>query len=62
MYFPGDPLFAYDPIFQSVRDPAVRERLIARFSLDRTVENFSLGYEFDIVLRGADETPMDEVH
>ena len=30
MYFPGDPLFAYDPIFQSVRDPAARERMISR--------------------------------
>ena len=24
MYFPGDPLFDFDPIFQSVRDPAAR--------------------------------------
>ena len=24
MYFPGDPLFPYDPIFNSVRDPDVR--------------------------------------
>jgi protocatechuate 3,4-dioxygenase, beta subunit len=24
MYFPGDPLFAYDPIFHAVRDPAAR--------------------------------------
>ena len=30
MYFPGDPLFADDPIFQSVRDPQARERLVAR--------------------------------
>ena len=30
MYFPGDPLLALDPIFQSVRDPAARERLVAR--------------------------------
>ena len=33
MYFPGDPLFAYDPIFQSVRDPSARERMVARFDL-----------------------------
>ena len=26
MYFPGDPLFVQDPIFNSVRDPAARER------------------------------------
>ena len=29
MYFPGDPLFAFDPIFNSVRDPSARERLVA---------------------------------
>ncbi len=28
MYFPGDPLFEYDPIFNSVPDPAARERMI----------------------------------
>ena len=33
MYFPGDPLFDHDPIFQSVRDPRDRARLIA--SLER---------------------------
>ena len=30
MYFPGDPLFALDPIYQSIVDPAARERLVAR--------------------------------
>ena len=29
MYFPGDPLFPYDPIFNSVRDPKARERMIS---------------------------------
>ena len=27
MYFPGDPLFEYDPIFNSIRDAKARERL-----------------------------------
>ncbi len=36
MYFPGDPLFAYDPIYQSVRDPAARERMISTFNLAET--------------------------
>ena len=27
MYFPGDPLFAHDPIFNSVRDPKARDLL-----------------------------------
>jgi protocatechuate 3,4-dioxygenase beta subunit len=59
MYFPGDPLFAYDPIFQSVRDPAARERLIASFDLDATQEEWALGYVFDIVLRGRAATPLE---
>jgi protocatechuate 3,4-dioxygenase beta subunit len=58
MYFPTDPLFDYDPIFQSIRDLAARQRLIARFSLEQTVDDKMLGYEFDIVLRGRDATPM----
>ena len=29
MYFPGDPLFALDPIYQSIVDPAARDRLVA---------------------------------
>jgi protocatechuate 3,4-dioxygenase beta subunit len=62
MYFPGDPLFAHDPIFNSVRDPAVRARLVAHFSIDRSQENWALAYEFDIVLRGPDETPVAEEH
>jgi protocatechuate 3,4-dioxygenase, beta subunit len=59
MYFPGDPLLAFDPIFQGT--PAVaRERLIASFSLDVTQEGFALGYIFDIVLRGSNETPFEK--
>jgi protocatechuate 3,4-dioxygenase beta subunit len=59
MYFPGDPLFAYDPIFQSVRDPQARERLIAKFDIDTTQEEWALGYVFDIVLRGSAATPLE---
>ena len=58
MYFPGDPLLDLDPIYQSV--PAgVRERLVSRFSIDVTRPGYALGYEFDIVLRGPNETPME---
>ncbi|HEY4072132.1 MAG TPA: protocatechuate 3,4-dioxygenase subunit beta [Herbaspirillum sp.] len=60
MYFPSDPLFDYDPIFQSVPDLAARDRLIARYSLEETVDDKMLGYEFDIVLRGRLATPMDK--
>jgi protocatechuate 3,4-dioxygenase beta subunit len=58
MYFPSDPLFDYDPIFQSIPDLAARQRLISRFSMEQTVGSEMLGYEFDIVLRGRDATPM----
>jgi len=57
MYFPGDPLFAHDPIFNAVRDPASRELLIARFDLATTEPEWALAYEWDIVLRA---TPFEE--
>jgi len=57
-YFPGDPLFDFDPIFQSA-PVAVRDRLIAKFTLDVTQPGFALGYAFDIVLRGDAATPME---
>jgi protocatechuate 3,4-dioxygenase, beta subunit len=56
MYFPGDPLFPYDPIFNSVRDPQLRELMISRFSLEHSQENWALAYEFDIVV---DATPFE---
>jgi protocatechuate 3,4-dioxygenase beta subunit len=59
MYFPGDPLFAQDPIFNSVRDPKARERMICAFDLDSTEPEWALAYRWDIVLRGENETPPD---
>ena len=60
MYFPGDPLFEYDPIFNSVRDAAARERMISRFRLDDSKDHWALAYEFDIYLRGPAATPFEE--
>jgi len=51
MFFPGDPLFAQDPIFNSAPE-AARERMISRFRLDLTEPDWALAYEWDIVLRG----------
>ena len=62
MYFPGDPLFAFDPIFNSIPDESARKRLISRFDLDTTEPEWALGYQFDIVLRGRAVTPMEEPH
>ena len=59
MYFPGDPLLPFDPIFNSVSDRTARERLIALFDWDTTVPEYGLGYRFDIVLRGRYQTPME---
>jgi protocatechuate 3,4-dioxygenase beta subunit len=58
MYFPGDPLLELDPIFLGTPETA-RERLISTFDLGLTEAGFALGYRFDIVLRGRDETPME---
>jgi protocatechuate 3,4-dioxygenase beta subunit len=53
MYFPGDPLFDLDPIFQSVLDPASRQRLIAGYDHDLTEPEYATGYRWDIVLAGS---------
>lgn len=60
MYFPGDPLFDQDPIFNSVTDPAARQRLVARWSLELTEPEWSLGYSWDIVVAGREATPLDD--
>jgi protocatechuate 3,4-dioxygenase, beta subunit len=56
MYFPGDPLQDHDPIFQSVRDPSARARLLAELDFRLTQPDWALGYRFDIVLR---QTPFE---
>jgi protocatechuate 3,4-dioxygenase beta subunit len=57
MFFPGDPLLAIDPIFNSVPE-AGRGLLIADLDLEHGVEGVALGYRFDVVLRGSRATPM----
>jgi protocatechuate 3,4-dioxygenase beta subunit len=59
MYFPGDPLLPLDGIFMSIPDAAARERLVSRFAPELGRPHFALGYRFDIVLRGREETPME---
>jgi protocatechuate 3,4-dioxygenase beta subunit len=60
MYFPGDPLFPHDPIFNSVRDPEARRRLICELDLELTEPEWALGYRFDVVLGGPAATPLEE--
>src|SRR5947209_9431394 len=59
MYFPGDPLFEFDPIFNSVPDEAARMRMVSSFDLENTKPEWALCYRFDIVLRGRNATPME---
>jgi protocatechuate 3,4-dioxygenase, beta subunit len=62
MYFPGDPLFELDPIFNSVPHPDARERMISRFQSHESVPHWALAYEFDIYLRGPEPTLCEEAH
>jgi protocatechuate 3,4-dioxygenase beta subunit len=59
MYFPGDPLFPYDPIFNAIRDPQSRELLISRFDLATTQPEWALAFEWDVVMRS---TPFEDQH
>jgi protocatechuate 3,4-dioxygenase beta subunit len=59
MYFPGDPLLELDGIFMSIPDAEARQRLIARFDHALSRPHQALGYRFDIVLRGREETPLE---
>ena len=60
MYFPGDPLFPFDPIFNSIPDEKARQRMISKFEMDLTQSEWSLGFRFDIVLRGREATVFEK--
>jgi protocatechuate 3,4-dioxygenase, beta subunit len=60
MYFPGDALLPFDPIFNCTGDEKARNRLIALFDWETTVCEQALGYRFDIVLCGRDSTPWEK--
>jgi protocatechuate 3,4-dioxygenase beta subunit len=59
MYFPDDPLFFQDPMYNAVadRDPEAAKRMICAFDYDATEEQWALAFRWDIVLRS---TPMEE--
>lgn len=61
MYFPDDPLIEIDPIANAVPMP-YRQRMVARFDMATTEPDWALGYIFDIVLKGRDQTPFEEGH
>jgi len=60
MYFPGDPLLAADPIWNSIADENARNRLVSALDWETTSPGYALGYRFNIVLRGREQTPMEE--
>ena len=60
MYFPGDPLFAHDPILQSVTEESARQALVARYDHELSRSEWSLGYRWDIVLDGPSATWIEE--
>ena len=65
MYFPGDPLFGLDPIYQSITDPAARARLVAEYDHGVSEPEWALGYRWDVVLTGPRATwtePEDVDH
>jgi protocatechuate 3,4-dioxygenase beta subunit len=57
MYFPDDPLFFQDPIFNSVRDERARKLMISAFDYENTEDSWALAFKWDIVLR---QTPMED--
>jgi protocatechuate 3,4-dioxygenase, beta subunit len=59
MYFPGDPLMPFDPIINSIPAERARRRLISKFELSRTQPGWAMGFRFDIVLRGQEQTPFE---
>ena len=59
MFFPGDPLFPLDPIFNSIPDEAARQRLISSFDIDNSVPDWAMAYRWDIVLRGRTATVFE---
>ena len=61
MYFPGDPLLPFDPIFNSTADEKARYRMVSSFDWEHTTPEWALGYRFDIVLRGPDMTPTQKL-
>jgi protocatechuate 3,4-dioxygenase beta subunit len=60
MYFPGDPLLPFDPIFNSTADENARRRLISAFDWETTEPEQHLGFRFDIILAGRLSTPREK--
>lgn len=60
MYFPGDPLLPFDPVYNCTADEKARSRLISVFDWESTIPEQALGFRFDIILNGREATPMEK--
>ena len=60
MYFPDDPLFFQDPIFNSVPDGGARARMVSAYDHDATIEQWALGLPLrHRAARAAAQTPFE---
>ncbi len=59
MYFPGDPLLPYDPIYNCIDDEQAKQRMISSFDLENTIPDTALAFSYDVILRGRNATPME---
>jgi protocatechuate 3,4-dioxygenase, beta subunit len=59
MYFPGDPLLPFDPIFNCVTNERAKQSMVCQFDWAATKPEWALGYHFDIILRGNNATPFE---
>ncbi|MBV9404196.1 MAG: protocatechuate 3,4-dioxygenase subunit beta [Acidobacteriaceae bacterium] len=60
MYFPGDPLLPFDPIYNCTADEEAKKRLISSFDWATTIPEIALGFHFDLIVRGRNATPFEE--
>lgn len=57
MYFPGDPLNAFDRLILAIPDPEAQARLVASAVHPAQIDGEWLGFAHDMVLRGRHATP-----
>jgi protocatechuate 3,4-dioxygenase beta subunit len=59
MYFPGDPLMELDPIYNGIPDDGAKKRLVSTYDHGVTTPEWALGFRFDIVVCGPNQTPFE---
>ena len=56
MYFEGDPLISLCPMINAIPDKKSRKFLISKLDFSKTESDKILAYNFNIVLRGVNQT------